>query len=225
MFGRSRLVFVLPAMALLLIAVTVISTQNDVSAQSSSQTFNGDVFIAPGGNLGVGTADPKATLHVNSQGDRQAGGANAVIFGKDRDPVNSVRYSFWDVGGLISDQDGGAFWRGYHLSAPGITVDGNPVWPRLGWYAEYDQENDPAHRQWVIESTNSNGDDERHDIIYRISHRDILYLDDTGKVGINLEGRAPTEALEVGGNLRLAGQLHLTDNVVTHGDICFGTCS
>jgi len=223
-FDRSRLVFVLPPIALLLIAVTAVSTQVDVFAQSQGgQTFTGDVGIVSGAKLGVGTATPQYPLHVIASG--VPSGSEGVLFAKVRDPVNSVRYSFWDVGGLTTDANGGAFWRGYHLSAPGIMVDGNQVWPRLGWYAEYDRENDPSHRQWVIESTNSNGEDERHDIIYRISHRDILYLDDTGKVGINLEGRAPTEALEVGGNLRLGGQLHLTDDVVTHGDICFGTCS
>lgn len=112
----------------------------------------------------------------------------------------------------------------FHLASPGITVGEDSVWPRLGSYAQYDTLTDPSRRLWIVESFNSEGDGQRHDIIYKISGRDMLYLDDSGMVGVNLGGRAPTEALDVGGNLRIGGELHLTDDVVMSDDI-FGVCS
>ena len=154
------------------------------------------------------------TLNVNA--GLQSSGTDAVTFTKTRSATNAVRYEILDVGGLSSDAAGGAFWRGYQLGAPAITVASTPIFARLTTYAEYNSLTDPSTRLWVIDASNADGTNQKHDIAYRISGTTILYLDDSGKVGIGTT--IPTEKLDVNGNMRYTG------NIVSPNQICIGTC-
>lgn len=143
-------------------------------------------------------------------------GTEAVLFQKPHDAVNSVRYTFTDVGGTTSDAGGAAYWRGYMLQAPDLTINSNLKLPRFVTYAEYDTLTDPTQRLWVIDAGNSNGVNEKHDIVYRIAQVDIMYLDDSGNVGFGTS--TPSSKLDVAGDIRLTG------NIVSPNDICIGNC-
>ena len=183
------------------------------SAYAAVTNFTDDVIIDPG-NLGIGTNAPNASLHVEA--DSLPSGSDAIFFDKTRSSTNAVRYTINDVGGVTTDANGGAFWRGYQLGAPKITVSSSDVYPRLTTYSEYDSLTDPSHRLWIIDSSNSDGVNQKHDIVYRISGTDILYMDDSGKIGIGTS--SPQERLDVNGNIRLTG------NIVSPNDICIGSC-
>lgn len=170
-------------------------------------SYTEDVVINPG-KLGIGVSQPKTALHVKA--GPMPSGSDAVFFDKTRDPVNSVRYTFNDVGGLKTDAGGGAFWRGFQLGSPTITINGVNKFPRLTTFAEYDKLNDPTQKLWII------GTNLDHDMVYRINNQNILYLDDSGRVGIGTT--TPLQKLDVAGNIRLTG------NIVSPNDICIGTC-
>jgi len=183
------------------------------SAYAVVTTFTDDVIINPG-DLGVGTNSPTAKLHVDA--GLQPHGTDAAIFLKTRSASDAVRYTFTDVGGVTTDVSG-AFWRGFNLAAPFITVSDSNVFPRLTTYAEYNSLIDPTSRLWIIDASNSEGANQKHDIVYRISGTNILYMDDSGNVGIGTN--SPLERLDVNGNLRLTG------DIVSPNDICIGSCS
>ena len=194
---------------LIIIASTAILIGN---AYAAVTPFTDDVTISPG-KLGIGTTSPTAPLHVSA--GSLATGSDVVTFDKTRSASNAVRAAtFFDVGGLPSDGNGGAYWRGYHLLAPTISVSSSNVFPRLVTYSEYNSLTDPASRLWIIDA--SNAQTSPHDIVYRIEGRTILYLDDSGKVGFGTT--SPVEKIDIAGNIRLTG------NIVSPNDICIGTC-
>ncbi len=168
-----------------------------------------------GTSLAYATTFTDDTLHVSAPSGLPSG-SDAVFFTKPIDPTNSVRYTFNNVGGAKTDGGGGAFWRGLQLAAPRITVDESFVFPRLTTYAEYDSMTDPSSRLWIIDSFNSEGPGKSHDIVYRISGQTILYLDNSGNVGVGTT--TPSEKLDVSGNIQLTG------NIVSPNDICIGNC-
>jgi len=186
-------------------------TIGGVSAIHITNHFTEDVVISPG-ELGVGVSDPKASLHVKA--GSQASGTNAIFIDKTRDAVNSVRFSFNDVGGLTTDGGGGAYWRGVHLTGPKITEGGQNVFPVLSTFAEYEKLTDPTQKLWII-SANKN-----FDVVYRAEKPtgdvDLMYLKQDGKVGFGTS--APSEKVEIVGNVKING------NILSDGDICIGNC-
>ena len=124
--------------------------------------------------------------------------------------MNSVRYTFADTGGASTDEGGGAFWRGTHFGAPKIVEDGMNKFPKLALYAEYDTLTDPTQKLWII-SANQN-----HDFAFRSANTDLMFLENSGKVGFGVSN--PSERLDVNGNIKLTG------NILSNGDICIGAC-
>ena len=78
-----------------------------------------------------------AGLNINSKG------SGVITFTRGRDAVNSSQYLFTNVGGLAGDANGGAFWRGFHISPIPFTISGVNKFPRLAQYFEFDSITDP----------------------------------------------------------------------------------
>jgi hypothetical protein len=167
------------------------------------------------GNVGIGTTNPTARLYVDA-GAPASNGIDAVAFVKTRSATNSQRYTFADVGGLTSDANGAAFWRGFHLAAPTITdpSGGANVFPRLGFFSEYNSLTAPSTRNWVIQPGNDTATS-RHKLIIRTgAGTDALTVDTNGNVGIGTT--APAYKLDVAsaGSLTARFGTNASDTVV-----------
>jgi hypothetical protein len=153
------------------------------------------MLMLPNGNIGIGTSNPMATLHVNASA--QVTGDDAVIFDKSRTPsVAGNRFTFNNVGGTWGESMG-PFWRGFHLAAPSTTVNGSPSFPRLVFFAEYNSYTDPTVRKWVIMAGNS--PTTLHDIQFKSENVELLYLKRDGNVGIGTTD--PQAKLAVNGDV------------------------
>ena len=138
--------------------------------------FNANVGfnIAPGSNSSRFNVLFPAT--VNS--------TDVLLFQKTRDSANAARYGFTDVGGLTTDSNGGAFWRGFHFAAPGIT-DGAAVaqFPRFAIAAETETLTNPSTRRWLLDAGNDSATS-RYSIVMRTAGTDRLIIDGGGNAAL-----------------------------------------
>lgn len=127
---------------------------NNAGAGSLQLWNNGSerMRIDSSGNVGIGATSFSSRLHVDA--GSQANGTDAIYFAKTRQSTNAVRYTFTDVGGLDSDGNGGAFWRGLHLASPPITVSGSGVFPRMSIFSNVNSLTDPTTRYWGLYAGN-----------------------------------------------------------------------
>jgi len=148
---------------------------NDLNAANWSEKMR----ITDDGNVGIGTYNPVATLNVEAA--NQTIGDDAALFDKPRIATSAAyRYTFESVGGVLANNIG-PFWRGFHLAAPYITVNGANTFPRLAFYAEYDSYTDPTSKKWVINAGNATV---AHDIQFISNDVNLMYLTAKGNVGI-----------------------------------------
>jgi len=83
--------------------------------------------------------------------------AGAMIFTKARSATTSNTYLFENAGGLTSDGNGGAFWRGLHAGAPLFSISGSNKFPRIANYFELDSTTDPTVKNTYYAIGNSAG--------------------------------------------------------------------
>jgi hypothetical protein len=177
---------------ILLASICLFSFKQSVQAQWS----NSPNPTVVNGKVGIGTSSPNAVLEVISNG--QATGDDAVLFEKQRTPGTSGhRFTFNNVGGLTSETPG-PFWRGLHIAAPYFTVNGNPAFPRIGIYAEYNSYTDPSLRKWVFHAANTNANC-LHDIEFKNEDISLMYMKSNGNIGIGTTN--PLEKLSVNGTV------------------------
>jgi hypothetical protein len=101
-------------------------------------------FIAQGSDTNVGIE-----LRTKSAGQ--------MNFTKFRDATVVNQYLFQYAGGLASDANGAAFWRGLHIGAPIYTVSAANKFPRIGQYFELQSLADPTYVNSYYSISNNNG--------------------------------------------------------------------
>lgn len=69
---------------------------------------------------------------------------------KTRDATNSSQYLMANVGGLTTDANGGAFWRGFHQGGTLYTVSSVNNFVRLASYHEIETQTDPTVKNWYL---------------------------------------------------------------------------
>lgn len=151
--------------------------QVGVGGSASSQPSNFFIYGATGSVGFVFVIDNFGRLIYNVP---NLGGGSPVgtMFAKSRNATNGVHYEWTDVGGLVADASGGAFWRGIQLVAPTITdpVGGGSIGSRFGIYSEYNTLAAPSIRSWCFDM-GSDSATSRHTFRLRSSGTDILAAD------------------------------------------------
>lgn len=84
--------------------------------------------------------------------------AGPMTFTKYRDATTVSTYLFEYAGGLNSDANGGAFWRGWHIGAPTYTVSAANKFPRLAQYFELQSAADPTYKNAYLSLGNCAGE-------------------------------------------------------------------
>jgi hypothetical protein len=177
----------------LLAAVCIFTFKQSIQAQ---WTNNPNPTVV-GGKVGIGTSSPNAVLEVISNG--QATGDDAVLFEKSRFPAaKGNRFTFNNTGGLTSETPG-PFWRGLQIASPYFTVNGNPAFPRIAIYAEYNSYTDPSSRKWVFHAGNTPTANTYHDIEFKNEFLTLMYMKSNGNIGIGTTN--PLEKLTVNGTV------------------------
>lgn len=117
-------------------ALVVASSVNALSV-SGSTTGNFVTIGAVGSDANVGI-------------QMIAKGFSGISFSRNRDATTATQFNFLNVGGLVADGGGGAFWRGIHLSPPVWTVSGANQFPRFAMTFEYDALADPTVKNFYV---------------------------------------------------------------------------
>ena len=112
---------------------------------AGSATGSGPVISAQG-------SDTNVPLNISSKN------AGAIVFTRQRDAAVSNQYLFANTGGLSSDANGGAFWRGLHVTAPNYTVSAANKFPRIAQYFELDSITDPTYKNAYYAISNALGE-------------------------------------------------------------------
>ncbi|MCA6385990.1 MAG: hypothetical protein IM620_21165, partial [Cytophagales bacterium] len=160
---------------------TIVNTSASFTL-AGGMTFDGTVRF--NANVGINRVPGTDNSRFNVLFPTTVNATDVLYIQKTRDSANAARYGFTDVGGLTTDSNGGAFWRGFHLAAPGIT-DGAAVstFPRFVVAAETETLTNPSTRRWLLEAGNDSATS-RYSIVMRTAGADRFIIASNGHVGI-----------------------------------------
>jgi hypothetical protein len=110
----------------------------------AGDTISGSVTVSGGWYQNAGTAPSPGTTSASG------------LWSKDRDATNNRAWWFNDVGGIVGDANGGAFWRGFFLQGPTYTdpVGGGFLFPIFCSYWEFNSATAPTTRNFVWDCGN-----------------------------------------------------------------------